>query len=130
LKENIIPTANKILVRYKTDYFNIGQHQKKLLGIEHIEFLREQIEEIDLIERLERLFQFDDSVENAIWEVKIKITDERNIYNAAEIGYLLWSFSKAIESLPDIEVELISWGEGSKLASLIIRIKNLALKWI
>jgi dTDP-4-amino-4,6-dideoxygalactose transaminase len=40
----------------------------------------------------------------------------------------VWSLSKALESIEDIEVELSEWGEVSKWFKLTIKIKSLASK--
>ncbi|MGN6342222.1 MAG: hypothetical protein ACTHML_14710 [Ginsengibacter sp.] len=126
-KMNILNLASDFEKRYDDDSFDLRDKLDLLKAVD-VEEIRREVSEIDFTNCLEDLFQFDDSFEDAIWQMKIKVTDEENKYNAAEIGYLMWSLSKALESIDDIEVELVNWGEGSKWFDLRIKIKSLAIK--
>lgn len=126
-KMNILNLVSDFEKRYYNDSFGL-KDKLDFLKTGDVEEIRREVSKIDFSKCLEDLFQFDDTLENAIWEMKIKVTDEENKYNAAEIGYLMWSLSKALESIDDIEVELINWGEGSKWFDLRIKIKSLASK--
>jgi hypothetical protein len=64
----------------------------------------------------------------AVWEMDIKISNEKDVYDAAEVSYLLWAISKALSGIDGVDVELTSWGDGSKWAKLKIRIRQLSSK--
>src|SRR4030095_7813352 len=89
--------------------------------------IEEKIKKINFYELIERKFHFDEEVENIIWNVSVKF-DSKEKYDAASIGYFLWTFAKALESIEGITVELDEWGEGSKWANLKIRIDKLSAK--
>ena len=74
------------------------------------------------------MFTFNDEIENSVWEINFKIVNEQNIYNASEIGYLMWTFARALECLDDIEVQLTGWGEGSRCFNFKAIIKSQSAK--
>lgn len=128
MKTNILKLAVNIEQHYDNDLFDLKKILKELKKIENVEDLREQVSKIDFFNPLEKLYFFDDDTQNVIWEIKIKISNHEDKYNAAEIGYLIWSIAKALESIDDIEVELTEWGDGSKWFNMRIKIKSIASK--
>lgn len=115
---------SEINPRFYDNYFSIADFDSlKELDIDE---LRDGLSKRDFFELVERLFEFDDEIHNVIWDVDIKLEDD--VYDAGEIGYLILSLSKAFESIDDIEVELLEWGEGSKWVKFRVKIKSLASK--
>lgn len=123
IKSIVSITTEKLMHRYKTNVFNIN-FDKTFYEIE-IDNIKAYLDTKDFYESLERLYEFDEDKEVAIWNVKITITDTDN---AASIGYTLWAFSKALETIKDIDVKLIEWGEGSKWVNLKVEIRSNAAK--
>lgn len=125
MKDSVLYSyAASLLDRFESDYFKIPQFD--IILEEGINEIRSLSRKTDFHEKIERLFEFDDNLENLIWSINVYIEDET--YNAAEIGFLIWAISKSLESIDDVEVELIEWGEGSKWFNLKVRIKSLASK--
>ncbi|MCF6404457.1 hypothetical protein L3C95_16285 [Chitinophaga filiformis] len=116
------PTA-----RYASDHFKVN----KILFNSNIDEPSDMIEyarKQDFFSLLESMYEFDDEKEIAVWEMDIKISNKDNVYDATEVGYLLWAISKALSGIDGIDVELTSWGDGSKWAKLKIRIRQLSSK--
>ncbi len=128
MKESFNVLAYPFLKRFIDDYFNYLNLFAELKQLEDIEEVRKAAANIDFSEPLERLFFFDDSTQIAVWDVFIEFTSASNSFNAAELGFTLWSFSKALESIDNVEVELISCGDGSKWFDLKIKIRSVASK--
>jgi hypothetical protein len=117
--------ASAMAARFVNDTLKIQEHLD-LLKNEGVAEIRKYANENDLFEIIERQFEFNEKTHDLIWNITVKITNDQ--YNAAEIGYLLWTMSKSLESIDDIDVELVEWGEGSKWFHLKVRIKSLSSK--
>lgn len=128
MEYRFISFADDIITRLINDTLKLSNLPNEIQKIDDAQKIRQFIKDQNLTEVLENLFFFDDSIEDAIWDVKVTISSATNEYNAAEIGFLMWSFSKGIESIDDIEVELVKWGDGSKWFNLKIKIKSAASK--
>lgn len=61
-----------------------------------------------------------------IWD--IEVTVDKTEVNAAQIGFLIWSLAKSLESIDGVEVDLVEWSEGSKKFNLITTIKGIAAR--
>lgn len=127
-KKNIIEIGISILTRYQNDFFRIKKFVQDFSDVENVEVIRERINSLNIWMYFEELFTFDDKFEDVVWEIKIEISDPSDTYEAAQSGFLLWSFSKALESIGDIEIQLKECGNGSRWFLLKMRIKSIAAK--
>lgn len=114
IKTHIAEIKFPAIKRYETDFFKIKNILQNLAAYQDIEELRKDVAKLVIPISFEELYTFNDETENCIWEIHFKLENDKKIYNASETGYLIWSFAKALETLDDIEVQLVSWGEGSK----------------
>lgn len=60
------------------------------------------------------------------WDVRIVVKGE--IFNSAQIGYLMWVLSEAFESIDGVTVSLDNWGNGSRWMNIKLAIKNFFAK--
>lgn len=66
--------------------------------------------------------------ENELYEWDVTVTIKGNEFNSGQIGFLMWTISKALESIDHVNVSLEDWGNGSKRFNLKIWIKTLFAK--
>ncbi|MBO9729246.1 MAG: hypothetical protein J7623_11470 [Chitinophaga sp.] len=119
--------AEEMINRLQDDYFKVSSILFNC-GVDDPSDMIELAKEQDFFALLEALYDFDEEQETAIWEMDIKISNEQDVYDAAEVSYLIWTIAKALSTIEGIDVELTSWGDGSKWAKLKIRIRQLASK--
>ena len=56
------------------------------------------------------------------WDLEVKIDDEK--FDAAQIGFLMWSLAGALNEIDGVSVELEDWGNGSKWFKLKVTMQN------
>jgi hypothetical protein len=113
--------------RFISDYFKVND----ILANSNIDEPSDMIQHArkhDFFALLESLYTFDDEKDMAVWEMDIKISNDKNVYDAAEVSYLLWAIANALSGIDGVDVELTSWGDGSKWAKMKIRIRQLSSK--
>jgi hypothetical protein len=131
----------------KDDQFKIPFWRDYLI-LKDVYAIRKNISEEDFVPKLKKVFTFDDSKKYVVWTVIVKITPvereskeseepeefeefEKEIetkYDAADIGFLMFSLAKAFESIDDIEVTLADWGQGSRWFKFKVNINSLTSK--
>ncbi|HKR04826.1 MAG TPA: hypothetical protein VJY62_09335, partial [Bacteroidia bacterium] len=104
---------------YETNYFEINIADFKSHNVDE---LVEDLKKINFHVKLDQLFLVDEGKEEIIWDFNIKI--ENDVYDAGQIGYLILSISKALESIDGIKVELEDWGTSSRWVRLKVKIKS------
>ncbi|SDP99687.1 hypothetical protein SAMN05428975_5118 [Mucilaginibacter sp. OK268] len=116
----------KIKDRYEMKAF--GFHDELLVGDIDIEQLRSNVKGMNLKDLINK---YENSLyKRAVsqWDVVITTPDHRP--KATTFFNMLFCLSKAIELIndEDINIELVSWGNGSKWAKLVIQFKSLWAK--
>ncbi|MBI3500448.1 MAG: hypothetical protein HY063_01535 [Bacteroidetes bacterium] len=106
--------------RYAKNYFQIDD--LKTYYFLSVEKLHKLFGNLNIEPQMEKLFDFDEKTENVIWEVNVNL--ESKYYDAGNISYFMMVFSQGIKSIGDIDVELNSWGDGSKWFQFILKIKS------
>lgn len=128
MKAILIHVAKGILDRYNNDVFKFKNYLESLGSLQNIEVLRREVGLLNIGQFLEDLFLFDEESQVCIWDMHVTVSNDKNEFDAAELGFLIWSLAKALESIDDVEVELVNWGNGSKWFDFKIKIKSNAAK--
>jgi len=118
--ENVLVLARQIYENYQNDIFSVINLEE----LKDIEKYRNKINKYNIHEVIQGI-RFD---ENYIFEWDIEVLVHGETFNSSQIGFLMWSMSKALESIDGVSVSLENWGNGSKFFNLKVRIKNLLAK--
>lgn len=119
--ENVIILAKQIYDNYEESLFSIiNLEEFNDLEDADIERYRAKINRLDIHPILEKI-RVDDKY---IFEWDIEVIVHGESYSSSQIGFLMWSISKALESIDGVSVYLEDWGNGSKRFNLKVIIQN------
>lgn len=125
--KNLVEVINKLDDNYKNNVFQIPDFDKFLYNNNIEEFIN-LAEGFNTLQVFEDFITGDDLDWDFIWDFQISFYDNTEFYSAVDISYFLWTFSKTIESVGDVEVLISRWYNGSRVIELQSRIKTLSAK--
>ena len=59
------------------------------------------------------------------WDMKVTFSSD---YDPAKIGFFLWSVASALNSIDGVTTEITDWGNGSRWAKIVIKMKDILAK--
>ncbi|KRD08944.1 hypothetical protein ASE21_13925 [Flavobacterium sp. Root901] len=118
--EHVLSLVKQIHDNYEKEIFSVI-NLKEFEIEDNIEKYRYNINRYNIHENIERI-RLD---ENYIFEWDIEVFVHGETFSPSQIGFLMWSMSKALESIDGVSVFLEDWGNGSKFFKLKVKIQSL-----
>src|SRR5258708_1685816 len=88
LKTDVMVSARASIKRYEQDIFKFRNYVESLNSLQNIDVLRNEAKNLRIETLLEDLFLFNEKEEVCIWDIYIRVYNDEEIYDAAELGFL------------------------------------------
>lgn len=109
---------------FKNNIFRLNFKSLRNTDQSTVELYRQNLNALNIANILHSIIHEDNYI--YVWDIDVTIRGET--FKADQIGFLMWTISKALQSIEGVSILLEDWGNGSKRFKLKAFIKNIFAK--